>query len=174
MGEDKALLPFSSYTTLAQYQYERLKPYFKEIYLSSKVNKFDFLENKDENIIFDKARESSPLVALKSILEIKNLSKAFVITVDTPLVEINTISKIITNSNNYDITFPYTKKEHYLCGVYNKSCLYMINEMLNDNNHKIGFLVKNSKVNKLEFFDDNEFLNMNYKVDYLKAKQHIR
>ena len=44
MGEDKSLLPFSSSQTLIQYQYDRLKPYFKNIYISSKVDKFNFLE----------------------------------------------------------------------------------------------------------------------------------
>jgi molybdenum cofactor guanylyltransferase len=48
MGEDKSLLPFSSSNSLTQYQYERLKPYFKNIYLSSKINKFDFA---DDNVL---------------------------------------------------------------------------------------------------------------------------
>ena len=42
MGEDKALLKFNGFSSLSYYQYNRLKPYFKNIYLSSKVNKFDF------------------------------------------------------------------------------------------------------------------------------------
>ena len=53
MGEDKSLLPFSL-QILIQFQYERLKPYFKDIYISSKTinlifkNKKNFLdENKD-------------------------------------------------------------------------------------------------------------------------------
>lgn len=166
MGEDKALLPFSNYNTLTQYQYERLKPYFKEIYLSSKTNKFDF----DANIIYDKTEdESSPLIALKSILETLNLTKAFIITVDTPFVKISTINKLITNSLSYDITIATTEKEHNLCGVYNKSCLSFIDKMLQDNNHKVGYLLNNLKTNKIKFFDENEFLNLNKQEDYKKA-----
>ena len=166
MGEDKALLPFSNYKTLIEYQYEKLKPHFKEIYLSSKVNKFDF----PANIIYDtQDNESSPLIALKSILEYLNVSEVFIITVDTPFVKISTIEKLITNSSSYDITYAHTEKEHYLCGIYNKSCLYTINEMLLDNNHKIGFFVKKLNFNKIRFDDENEFINLNKKEDYMQA-----
>lgn len=46
MGEDKALLPFASSNSLTQYQYDRLESYFKNIYISSKIDKFSFLKNK--------------------------------------------------------------------------------------------------------------------------------
>ncbi|WP_228135503.1 NTP transferase domain-containing protein [Halarcobacter anaerophilus] len=65
MGEDKALLPFSNSDTLSQYQYEKYKPFFKKVYISSKTNKFDF----DANLILDKSNIYSPIVALKSIFE---------------------------------------------------------------------------------------------------------
>ena len=42
MGQDKALMPFGKYNSLAQYQCERLSKIFKNIYISSKTNKFDF------------------------------------------------------------------------------------------------------------------------------------
>lgn len=171
MGEDKALLPFSNYNSLAQYQYERLKPHFKEIYLSSKTNKFDF----DANIIYDNINdESSPLIALKSILETINLTKAFIITVDTPFVKISSINKLIINSNISNITIATTSKEHNLCGVYHKSCLFFINKMILNNNHKIGYLINNLKTMKIEFNDENEFLNLNKYEDYKKAISIIR
>jgi len=171
MGEDKALLPFSNYNSLAQYQYERLKPYFKEVYLSSKTNKFDF----DANIIYDNVDdESSPLIALKSILESINLSKTFIITVDTPFVKISSIAKLIMNSNISNITIAITSREHNLCGVYNKSCLSLIDKMIQENNHKIGFLINNMTSNKIKFYDENEFLNLNKIEDYKKAISIIR
>ncbi|WP_428024507.1 molybdenum cofactor guanylyltransferase MobA [Arcobacter sp.] len=171
MGEDKALLPFSNYNTLTQYQYERLKPYFKEIYLSSKTNKFDF----EANIIYDKIDNvSSPLVALKSIFEELNLEKAFIITVDTPFVKIETIEQLIINSNISNITIPITEYEHNLCGIYNKNCLSFINKMIDENNHKIGYLIKNMSFNKIRFYDENEFLNLNKIEDYKKAISTIR
>ena len=173
MGEDKALLPFGEYPTLVQYQYERLKPYFKEIYLSSKVDKFDFLKKSGEhtnaNIIFDQGEVHSPLVALKSILESINLNKAFILTVDTPFVTLDTISQLIKASNGFDITVAKTQKLHNLCGVFDKSCLCEIDSMISQDFHKIGALLKKVKTSTIEFYEENEFLNLNKKEDYLKA-----
>ena len=68
MGEDKSLLPFSSSKTLTQFQYQRLKTFFKNIYLSAKTNKFDFIE--DNELILDTNKEIfSPILALDTIFD---------------------------------------------------------------------------------------------------------
>mgnify|MGYP003441403126 FL=1 len=54
MGEDKSLLPFSSSNSLIEFQFNRLKPHFKDIYISSKNDKFDFLKDKSKLINFIK------------------------------------------------------------------------------------------------------------------------
>ena len=52
MGRDKSLLPFGGFETLTQYQYERLKKIFANVYISCKNrSKFDF----DANFIEDDA-----------------------------------------------------------------------------------------------------------------------
>ncbi len=168
MGEDKALLPFGSYSSLVQYQYERFKPYFKNVYLSSKVNKFDFLED-DKAIIYDKADTHSPLVALKSILAAVDSPTVFVLTVDTPFVKPSTMQALVEASKGNDITVAKTLKLHNLCGVFNKSCLYNIDKMISDDFHKIGALLDISVSKIVTFKDDDEFLNLNKKSDYEKA-----
>ena len=86
MGEDKSLLPFSSSNSLIEFQFNRLKPYFKDIYISSKNDKFDFLKDKSK-LILDKNQDIySPILALQTILE--KFDKVFIITVDTPFVKI--------------------------------------------------------------------------------------
>ncbi len=170
MGEDKALLPFSNYKTLSEYQYERLKPYFKKIYISSKTDKFDF----EKNLILDKEKIYSPIIALETIFKIlQNEERIFIITVDTPFVKIETIKKIIDLSINYDIVIPEAEKTHNLCGVFNKSCLSFIEEMLNNNIHKVNYLIKNSKTKILQCDDEYEFLNLNDKIQYQLAKSYI-
>jgi len=43
MGEDKSLLPFSSFKTLTEFQLSRLSKIFKNVYISTKEkNKFEF------------------------------------------------------------------------------------------------------------------------------------
>lgn len=172
MGEDKALLPFSSYDTLSQYQFDRLKPYFKNIYISSKINKFDFLQSS-ENLILDEGKVFSPIVALQTILNSIKEQKVFIITVDTPLVSIESINQIIEESKNYEICVAQTKRTHNLCGVFSKSVLTTIESMLKEDIHKVGFLLKQSKTHICELENDDEFINLNEKEEYFRALKLI-
>jgi len=46
MGEDKSLLPFGGYSSLAQFQYVRLSKLFTHVSISTKTaDKFDFTAN---------------------------------------------------------------------------------------------------------------------------------
>ncbi|HKM18632.1 MAG TPA: molybdenum cofactor guanylyltransferase MobA [Aliarcobacter sp.] len=168
MGEDKSLLPFSSSNTLIEFQYKRLKPYFKDIYISSKIDKFEFLEDKTK-LILDKNQEVySPILALQTILE--KFDKVFIITVDIPFVKIETIEKLINHSNNFEITISQTsQRTHNLCGVFSNNLNETIEKMIKNDIHKINYLVKNSKYQIINFDDDNEFININNKNEYEKA-----
>jgi len=166
MKQDKCFLAFKN-TTLIKYQYDRLNQIFKNVYISSKVNKFDF----PSKLILEQNDIFSPMVALQSIL-LKN-GKVFIISVDTPNISKSTINKLIDMSNNFDITIPKTKdnKTHNLCGVFKSSINTKIDEMIKDNNHKIGFLIKSVNSKIIDGFDNDEFVNLNTKDDYLKFIQ---
>jgi molybdenum cofactor guanylyltransferase len=172
MGEDKALLPFSSSNSLTQYQYERLKPFFKEIYLSSKINKFNFLE--DESLILDENKEIfSPILALNTIFNKLKKQKVFIITVDTPFVSIESISKLIEESDGVDICVAQTEKIHNLCGIFSSNISKSIDFMIENDIHKIGYLIKNNNSKIVTFPDNNEFININNQDDYKKSKLYI-
>ena len=172
MGEDKSLLPFSSSKTLTQYQFERLKPYFKNIYLSSKTDKFDFI--KSDELILDENKDIfSPILALNTIFDKLKNQKVFIITVDTPLVSIESISKLINESNDVDICVAQTQKIHNLCGVFSSNISTTIKNMIENDIHKIGYLIKNNKHKIIEFTNDDEFININNKNDYEKALTYI-
>ncbi|RXJ91822.1 molybdenum cofactor guanylyltransferase [Arcobacter sp. CECT 8983] len=172
MGEDKSLLPFSTSSTLTQYQYEKLKKLFENVYLSSKVDKFDFISK--EELLLDEAKIYSPIAALQSIFSKLNFDKIFIITVDTPLVKLESIKEIIKESNNYDITVAKTDRVHNLCGIFKKHKLQpLVNKMLKEDFHKVGFLLKELKTNYVEFLDDDEFINLNEKDEYQRALEII-
>ena len=172
MKEDKALLPFHNKDSLAKYQYDRLKPYFKKVYISSKSNKFDFL--KDENLILDKNKTYSPISALEAIFENIDEEKVFILTVDTPLIQIETIKKIIENSFDKDISVAKTSRLHNLCGLFKKERIKpVIKKMLEEDFHKVGFLLQNLSSHAIECEDENEFINLNEKKDYKKALELI-
>jgi len=166
MKQDKCFLAFKN-TTLIKYQYDRLNQIFKNVYISSKVNKFNF----PSKLILEQNDIFSPMVALQSILQ--NNEEVFIISVDTPNISKSTINKLIDKSNNFDITIPKTKdnKTHNLCGIFKSSINTKIDEMIKDNNHKIGFLIKSVNSKIVDGFDNDEFVNLNTKDDYLKLIQ---
>jgi molybdopterin-guanine dinucleotide biosynthesis protein A len=81
-------------------------------------------------------------LAFQTIFE-KFDQKVFIITVDTPFVKIESIEKLINDSNNFDITIAQTEKTHNLCGVFSNNISLKL--LKNDKNdiHKINYLVKN-------------------------------
>ena len=169
MGEDKSLLPFSNSNSLTQYQYDKLTPFFSEIYLSSKIDKFDFLINKDKYLILDKGEVFSPIVALQTIFKTIQTPKVFIITVDTPLVSIDSIEMLIKESINSDICVAKTERTHNLCGVFSINLEIFINQMLINDIHKVGYLLKNNNTKYIEFLNDDEFINLNNKNEYERA-----
>jgi molybdopterin-guanine dinucleotide biosynthesis protein A len=172
MGEDKSLLPFSSSKTLIQYQYDRLKPYFKNIYISSKVDKFDFLEKKF--LILDENKDIfSPILALDTIFDKLKNQKIFIITVDTPLVTIDSISKLIEESQNYDICIAQTEKTHNLCGVFSSNISLTIKNMIENDIHKINYLIKNNNYKIINFYNNSEFININNQDEYQESLEYI-
>ncbi|QKF65837.1 molybdenum cofactor guanylyltransferase protein A [Arcobacter venerupis] len=171
MEEDKSLLPFAS-KTLIQYQYERLKPYFKDVYISSKVDKFDFLDKK--YLIIDENKEVfSPILALDTIFKIFQNQKIFIITVDSPFVSIETISKLIYESKDCDICIAQTEKTHNLCGIFSSNISISIKTMISNHIHKVFYLIKNNKFKIIQFHNNGEFTNINNKNDYKEALNNI-
>jgi len=167
MGKDKALLPFGSFPTLSQFQFERLKPWFKHLYLSAKVNKFDF----PCRVISDKTEVSSPLVALCSILENIPQEQVFILSVDAPFVSKKVIDKILrSNESSYDAIIAQSPSGiQPLCGLYKKSLLPLIHKQLEANNHKLHTLLSSVNTHYVLFEDDAPFTNLNHPFEYEKA-----
>ncbi|MDX9743323.1 MAG: molybdenum cofactor guanylyltransferase MobA [Arcobacteraceae bacterium] len=167
MGEDKSLLSFGGFNTLIEYQHHKLSKIFSNVYISSKINKFDFFCN----ILYDTSEVYSPMVALQSILQSIEEEKVFIISVDTPLVEENTIYKLIKESSNqrFDVTIcKDLEKTHNLIGVFHKNILKQIDTMLQENNHKINtLLTQKVQLQIIPFEKGTQFVNINTKEDYL-------
>lgn len=174
MGEDKSLLPFGSSSSLIEFQYNRLKLYFQNIYISSKSDKFSFLQDKKELIIDENLDIYSPILALQTIIKTLENEKVFIITVDTPFITLEIIEKLINSSDNFDITIAQTSfGTHNLCGVFSKTTLTLIEDMIKSDIHKINYLIKNSRTQNLYFENEEEFLNLNDKAEYKKALKII-
>lgn len=167
MGKDKSLLPFGGYTTLSEYQYIRLKPWFQKVYISAKEDKFDFACE----CIEDTETISSPLIGLRSVLESIEEEEVFVLSVDAPFVDQNTIEKILANNDtSYDAVIAKSPSGiQPLCGLYKKSILPLINRQLNEDNHKLQALLDLARTTYVTFTDDRPFTNLNHPHEYEKA-----
>ena len=174
VNQDKTLMPFGEFNTIVEYQIDRLKECFDEVYISTKEkDKFEY-----QDILIDKYPNYSPIYAIKSIFETivheKQFDEVFIITADSPLISIYSINKIIDSSINYDISVAKTQFRHNLCGVYKRAVLPMIEKMIEDDIEKVGYLVQNSNSTYVKFENENEFININTFEEYQEGLGLIR
>lgn len=160
MGQDKSLLPFRGFSTLVEYQYQKLQKIFSKVYICTKKDKFNF---HADLIIDENKKDYSPMIALSSIFSKLQDKKVFIIGVDIPFVSQDTIEFLIKNSDNNLVTiasdYQYT---HNLIGVYNRKVYPYILNMLNEDNHKINTLINMLESSSIiEFKDPLEFTNIN-------------
>ncbi len=167
MGEDKALLPFGTSATLTQHLLEKMEDIFECVYISTKDRKkFNF----EAKFILDKSDVFAPTSGFVESFKILKCD-FFAISVDSPFVSKKIIEKIIL-SDHKDLDAVVAKadnKIHPMIALYKISLQHEFEKMLKDDNHKLGFLLKNSKTKYIEFQNNNEFLNLNNQDDYRLA-----
>ena len=174
MGEDKALLPFGDFPTLTQYQLSRLEKIFKTVYISTKSKeKFNF----DAKFILDAQSDEvfAPTAGFIGIFNTLDEDSFFALSVDSPFVSIDEIEKIIdADIRERDATIAKTDSGMQpMCGIYHRSLQNKFNKMLEENNHKLGLLLKSSNTNYVKFRDEKAFLNLNNQEEYKQALQLI-
>ncbi len=176
MGEDKALLPFKNFDSLAQYQYQKFAPYFDNIYISTKEkDKFNFNANFIEDLKFYNKENNeliySPAIAIYSVFKKLELKQIFAISVDAPFFNIEHFQKLYKeNTFSTDIIMSKNKMGlHPLCSIYKQSCQEELLKMIEQDVHKLRILTKNLNTKYIDFNDDKAFLNLNNKNDYEKA-----
>lgn len=170
MGEDKALLPFGSYDTLVEFQLYHLSKIFKTVYISCKEkSKFNFEAAFIEDI------KTLPLYApTAGFISVYNHLKSdnfFAISVDTPFITRSIIEKLLhVDKNTHDATIAKVNRLiQPMCGVYHRSLSEKFSQMLQNNSHKLGYLLKNSNTFYVEFEDEKSFFNLNHPHEYQEA-----
>ena len=173
MGEDKALLPFENFNTLTQYQLSRLSKIFKTVYISCKdKNKFDFKANFIEDIKTDDIfAPTAGFVSIFNTLHVEEIESFFALSVDSPFIGEDIILELVNkDSLHVDATIAKTTSGiQPMCGIYHKSLKKEFDKMLQENNHKLGLLLKNSNTKYINFKDDKSFLNLNNPQEYQEA-----
>jgi molybdopterin-guanine dinucleotide biosynthesis protein A len=172
MGRDKALLSFGNASSLAEYQYQRLSSIFDSVYISAKEDKFDF----ECKLIEDVYEESSPLVGLISAFETLEVQSIFVLSVDTPFVNKIIINRLIkADKKDLDCIIAQSPRGlQPLCGMYKRSIYPLLKQQYQDNNHKLQDLLKSANTHIIDFEEDKNFMNLNYKKEYEEALEVVK
>ena len=169
MQQDKALLPFNGYNSLAEYQCQRFKPLFSKVYISAKENKFDF----PIKIIEDCYSSSSPLVGLVSIFEtLDKIDEVMVLSVDAPFVDKEVFNALLNRAKKESsvIVAESPNGIEPLCAIYRRAVFPVAQEMLSKNRHRLQTVLDRVETQKLFFSDEKLFMNLNYPSDYELAK----
>jgi len=173
MGEDKSMLPFGGYATLAEYQYKRLSEIFNDVYISCKnSSKYGF----NGDFIEDEGEEFNPFLGIKSSFNAIASPQIFFITVDAPFVGKGVIDTIFEAFDpSFEVVIPKDSKgTHNLIGVYSSSLVPKILKMESDGIFKVGALIKESRFKIVEFGDSKTFINLNYKEEYLQVIERVK
>jgi len=174
MGKDKALLPFAGFSTLTQFQYSRLSKIFKNVYISCKdKSKFafdaSFIEDIQSDTLF------APTAGFVAIFESLKDESFFALSVDSPFVGRKEIEKLFKHDFPHaDATIAKTAFGiEPMCGIYHASLKGEFEKMFKEDNHKLGFLLKNAKTTFVDFEDEKPFLNLNHPHEYEEALKLI-
>ena len=170
MGEDKSLLPFGGFNTLTEFQLFRLHKIFKNVYISCKdKSKFNFQADFIEDI--KSSSTYAPTAGFIAVFEYLTCDRFFAFSVDTPFVRKNEIERLINADKfDYDSTIAKTASGMQpMCGIYHRSISEKFNQMFKEENHKLGYLLKNSTTIFVDFEDEKPFLNLNHPHEYQEA-----
>ena len=170
MGKDKALLPFASYSTLAEYQYSRVSKLFTQVYIVTKnSSKFPFQANFIED---DKSIEVyAPTAGFLTMFHQLKENRFFVLSVDAPFIDEKIITTLLAaDKSDCDATIAMTEDGiEPLCGIYHRSMEKKFQQMLQEKNYKLGLLLQNAHTNFVSFKDKKPFFNCNYPHEYQEA-----
>lgn len=171
MGTDKCDLVFCG-ETLLNWQIDKMREVGIEDIIASGYKG----TNSKSKVVEDNIKKGPLSGILKGLSEIKN-DRAFVISVDVPLVKVETIKKIIDYSFDKDLDITLMRhngNREPLIGVYKKNLTSKIEDILLGDQYSVMKLADRCNYEFVDVDDDDEyFLNINYKDDYdklLKAK----
>ena len=170
MGEDKSLLPFGGFNTLTEFQLFRLNKIFKNVYISCKdKSKFNFQADFIEDI--KTSSTYAPTAGFVAVFEYLTCDRFFALSVDTPFVDEDEMERLIkADKSDNEATIAKTASGMQpMCGIYHRAISKKFNQMFKEENHKLGYLLKNSKTVFVDFEDEKPFLNLNHPHEYQEA-----
>ncbi len=169
MGQDKALLPFGGYETLAEYQYRRLSLLFSSCYLGAKADKFSF----GAPVILDADAIYSPTSGLLGAFEALKGDFA-VLGVDMPSVDEQVFTSLfaVYREGGFAAYIAQSPRGgHPLCGIYTRKLLPALQEAHAKKRYGLHRLLADVKTRWVSFESDAPFVNLNTPEEYVRVKE---
>ncbi|MCG6186629.1 molybdenum cofactor guanylyltransferase [Maribellus maritimus] len=167
MGKDKALLELEG-QTLLQRAIHFCQSFCGEILISSKSlkHKVDGIQ-----IVSDEINDCGPIGGIYSCLKKSKNDWNFVISVDAPFVEIDFVSFLVAQKEDFDAVVPVHKSgREPLIALYNKNAIDDFKLQIESGNFKMYFLLQQIKTNFVSVDDwldkySDLFRNLNFPED---------
>ncbi len=171
LGSNKALLKVED-LSLIQKNTEFLEQLFREIIISGKPEEYSFLPHRTVTDIYP---GMGPMVGIYSALQASSFKTNFVVACDIPEIDPDFLTKLMEESENYEITVPVSGPGLFepLFGIYKKSVLDKIDYLVSNDIRKISRLFALCRTGFVTMEKNSWYHNINTRQDfknYLKDK----
>ncbi|MDQ0148576.1 molybdenum cofactor guanylyltransferase [Eubacterium multiforme] len=120
-------------------------------------------------LVSDSFKEIGPIGGIYSALKKSSFSYALIVACDMPFLNKDILNYLGNYDFKEDALIPIVNgKIEPLCGIYKKSSVKLIENMIKDKDYKLMNLLKNLNTKYLDIKDNNNFLNINNPEEYSK------
>lgn len=172
MGADKTLLPFAGFASLTHFLFSRLTPFFDNVFVSTKGQKF-----ADLPTLADEFEFFAPLGVISRLDEWFK-DEVFVVCADMPLVGKESILRLFSAFEGAQKSGICVAKSgenvHNLCGFYSPKTAIAARELLSQKVYKVGALRKKCDFLEVDFSCEEEFLNVNCPSDFARLEEFYK
>ena len=120
-------------------------------------------------LVSDSFKEIGPIGGIYSALKKSSFSHALIVACDMPFLNKDILNYLGNYDFKEDALIPIVNgKIEPLCGIYKKSSVKIIENMIKDKDYKLMNLLKNLNTKYLDIKDNNNFLNINNPEEYSK------
>lgn len=160
MGNDKGLLMLNNKPMIAHVM-ETLNQLTSDIIVVSNQEEYNGFGLP---VFEDMIKEAGPLAGIYTGLSHSKHKKNIVVSCDVPFVSVELLTFLLENSLDNDVTIPLkNNKTHQVIGVYDKGCVEVFKQELDNNQRKMKVALEKVKLNVVDAnrFDELEFTNVN-------------
>lgn len=174
LGQEKGLADFNG-KPLIQYAIDVLKPISDKIIISAN-NQLDEYTSFGYEVVQDQVRGIGPLGGIIASLKKSVTRYNFVLSCDTPFVPAELFSYLLNSIENFQVAVPKHGEKLFepLCAVYATNVIWDMQHCIETQNYRLHHFLKESNArfvpihNKLPFYHEEMFVNMNTQKDIQK------